>query len=159
MPNYSENYNKFEKIEYKNNSLNSLILFHFLILTIQTLSFRNFIFFYFQGTVNLEAGCTSSRLLRKPQQNPHELLVGGRRAPASSSTTTTRGCWHQEDKEDGNLVLRWPRTRLPDPCETPTQPQKTHQNLLKNNVTALSELKNFFFLNPNFVGRKIPSFL
>ena len=85
--------------------------------------------------MNLEAGCTSSRLLRKPQQNPHELLVG---APA-----TTRGCWHQEDKEDGNLVLRWPRTRLPDPCETPTQPQKTHQNLLKNNVTALSEL-NFF---------------
>ena len=88
--------------------------------------------------MNLEAGCTSSRLLRKPQQNPHELLAGGRRAPASSSsTTTTRGCWHQEDKEDGNLVLRWPRTRLPDPCETPTQPQKT-QNLLKNNqkVTA-----------------------
>ena len=95
--------------------------------------------------MNLEAGCTSSRLLRKPQQNPHELLAGGRRAPASSSsTTTTRGCWHQEDKEDGNLVLRWPRTRLPDPCETPTQPQKTHQNLLKNNVTALSEFKIFF---------------
>ena len=86
------------------------------------------------------------RVLRKPQQNPHELLVGGRRTPASSSTTTTRGCWHQEDKEDGNLVLRWPRTRLPDPCETPTQPQKTHQNLLKNNVTALSEL-NFFLKN------------
>ena len=103
-------------------------------------------FSYLQGTVNLEAGCTSSRLLRKPQQNPHELLAGGRRAPASSSsTTTTRGCWHQEDKEDGNLVLRWPRTRLPDPCETPTQPQKTHQNLLKNNVTALSEFKKFFF--------------
>ena len=78
--------------------------------------------------MNLEAGCTS-RLLRKPQ-NPHELLG----APAS----TTRGCWHQEDKEDGNLVLRWPHTRLPDPCETPTQPQKTHQNLLKNNQKALA---------------------
>ena len=40
-----------------------------------------------------------------------------------------RGCWHQEDSEDG---LRWP-SRLPDPCETPTlQPQ----NLLKisNNI-------------------------
>ena len=85
-------------------------------------------FFYFQGFVNSEAGCTSTRLRKQPQ-NPHELLGV---APA-----TTRGCWHQEDKEDGNLVLRWPHTRLPDPCETPTQPQKT-QNLLKNNqkVTA-----------------------